>query len=368
MFNSPQMNELGKAAICCQRNNVATLQAIVPSLVSPNELVPQIKLNLLSRKNVPLLCVAAASGSLDCVVYLVKVGANINDSDSSGSTPVHWAAMWGHDKILRFLLENGAKISSHQFNPLLLAARNGRYECVSVLLDSGADINCVDQTGRTPLHLAAWFGHNEIAKLLLSKGASFEQIDNFGRAPLHLAAWFGNIMTLKTILEKSKTVINLQNKAGNTPLHLACLNNHKEVVSTLLNAGANSKIKNAIGQTALSIAEADDKPEIFEILQQKEGEDTKKGVLVDMTTIHEIKSINRTLDELINSQDKHAQDVRSLRENLDIQATMLQRINSKQNEMKKQVYEIKMISSEIAKKVEGLVPKKSRYVMSRIPK
>ena len=42
-----------------------------------------IKLNLYSRSNVPLLCIAAAYGSLDCVKYLVSMGANIDATDNS---------------------------------------------------------------------------------------------------------------------------------------------------------------------------------------------------------------------------------------------------------------------------------------------
>ena len=77
-----EMNEeLRKAALSCQRNQLATLQSLVPAHVNPNDLVPQIKLNLLSRQKVPLICIAAASGSLDCVKYLTKTGANLDAYD-----------------------------------------------------------------------------------------------------------------------------------------------------------------------------------------------------------------------------------------------------------------------------------------------
>ena len=78
-------DELREAALSCQKNNLATLQSLVPSRIKVNELVPQIKLNLLKveRKNVPLLCIAAASGSFDCVKYLVKSGANVDATDNT---------------------------------------------------------------------------------------------------------------------------------------------------------------------------------------------------------------------------------------------------------------------------------------------
>ena len=78
-------DELREAALSCQKNNLATLQTLVPSHIKATELVPQIKLNLLKveRKKVPLLCIAAATGSFDCVKYLFKAGADINAPDNT---------------------------------------------------------------------------------------------------------------------------------------------------------------------------------------------------------------------------------------------------------------------------------------------
>ena len=42
------------------------------------------KLSSHNRKNVPLICIAAAHGSLECIKYLVKNGANVNLKDGSG--------------------------------------------------------------------------------------------------------------------------------------------------------------------------------------------------------------------------------------------------------------------------------------------
>jgi len=40
------------------------------------------RIQMLSRRNIPLICIAAAYGSLDCVRILVKNGAQLGSTDS----------------------------------------------------------------------------------------------------------------------------------------------------------------------------------------------------------------------------------------------------------------------------------------------
>jgi hypothetical protein len=56
--------------------------------------------------------------------------------------------------------------------PLHSAARNGHIDCLSILIDSGFDVDFVTDQG-TPLHVAALFGKVAIVKLLLEKGSCF---------------------------------------------------------------------------------------------------------------------------------------------------------------------------------------------------
>ncbi len=61
-------------------------------------------------------------------------------------------------------------------------------ECIDLLLNSGADPNEKDDTGRTPLHYAARSGHcDTIIKLLLRKGANLDIKDKKGKTPIEFA-------------------------------------------------------------------------------------------------------------------------------------------------------------------------------------
>lgn len=74
-------NLVAQAALYCQKNNLAQLQALVPSQISVDSIVPSIKLTSTLRKNVPLLCIAVASNSVDVTHYLLKLGAKLDLAD-----------------------------------------------------------------------------------------------------------------------------------------------------------------------------------------------------------------------------------------------------------------------------------------------
>lgn len=89
-----------------------------------------------------------------------------------------------------------------------------------------------------------------------------------GRTALHNAAFWGHIDTIVFLLKECHVEVDSQDYACDTPLHDACKFGHLEVVKALLQFGARSTIVNSDGQTALEVAEAQDKTEIVALLQR----------------------------------------------------------------------------------------------------
>ena len=104
---------------------------------------------------------------------LLTAGANVNERDQEGRTPLSWAAEGGHQTMVKLLLETGkADVDSKDRNgrtPLSLAAEGGHEAVVKQLLQTGmADVGSEDYDDRTPLSFAEWRGHDAVVRLLIN--------------------------------------------------------------------------------------------------------------------------------------------------------------------------------------------------------
>ncbi|XP_070000625.1 transient receptor potential cation channel subfamily A member 1-like [Penaeus vannamei] len=169
-----------------------------------------------------------------------KLLSLLNERDSKGWTPLHYASKGGRLCSLYFLLSLGACVrvrDQQNENPLHFAAKLGRYNTVKKLLESEDGFFILNQwnsEGKTALHLASQAGHARVVQLLLSKGALLHR-DHQGRTPLHLAAEGGHTRAITAILAIHAHTLNQRDKDGNTALHLAVRANMPEVVTHLLN-------------------------------------------------------------------------------------------------------------------------------------
>lgn len=87
-------------------------------------------------------------------------------------------------------------------NLIALAVEADRVFILRQLIDAGADIDNVDYCGHTPVMIAATHDHVECAHLLALCGAPLDrQSRRDGRTALHLACRFGNARSLKVLLD-----------------------------------------------------------------------------------------------------------------------------------------------------------------------
>ena len=97
--------------------------------------------------------------------YLLSVGANVNQEDANGDTPLHLAAA-----------------------ACPVGRNSDMLDTVNFLLRKGAKIDATDERKRTALHQAVLVGWNaEVVMALLLAGADVSAKDVRGRTPLTLA-------------------------------------------------------------------------------------------------------------------------------------------------------------------------------------
>jgi ankyrin repeat protein len=99
---------------------------------------------------------------------------NCTDNDTDRNTLLIYAAMYGHVKVVRVLLEGGANVdraNDGRSTALHLGALYGHLDVCRLLLDWGAKVDHLDKRHYTPLHDAARGGHLSVVKLLVERGA-----------------------------------------------------------------------------------------------------------------------------------------------------------------------------------------------------
>ena len=216
------------------------------------------------------LMVASYFGHEIVVRLLLENGAGVDSKDSQDCrTPLSWAAGRGHKAV-----ENSADVDSKDSRdsrtPLSWAAENGHETVVKLLLEKAIDVDSKDSSGRTPLSYAAKDGHEAIVKLLLEKAVDVDSKDSeYGRTPLSWTAGNGHEAIVKLLLEKAVDV-DSKDSSGWTPLSWAARNGHEAVVKLLLEMGVDVDSRDSgYGRTPLSWAAENGHEAIVKLLLEK---------------------------------------------------------------------------------------------------
>jgi hypothetical protein len=115
------------------------------------------------------LWLAAKTGDSATVASMLQQGANINTVNESGATPLHAATAYGSLPLVMYLVK------------------------------SGADINATTHNGWTALHHAARFGKADIANYLRGQGLNPNQATSEGKTAVQMALDNGDLRTARIL-------------------------------------------------------------------------------------------------------------------------------------------------------------------------
>uniref|UniRef100_A0ABI7VQP3 SOCS box domain-containing protein n=1 Tax=Felis catus TaxID=9685 RepID=A0ABI7VQP3_FELCA len=204
---------------------------------------------------------AAREGNVKVLRKLLRKGRSVDVADNRGWMPIHEAAYHNSVECLRMLIhadssENYIKTKTFEgFCALHLAASQGHWKIVHILLEAGADpnattseettplflganVNCQALDEATPLFIAAQEGHTECVELLLSSGADPDLYCNEDdwQLPIHAAAQMGHTEILELLIPLTNRVCDTgPDKVS--PVYSAVFGGHEECLEMLLQHG-----------------------------------------------------------------------------------------------------------------------------------
>lgn len=208
---------------------------------------------------------AAWHGDVTCVELLLEAGADVADDEewadicenledggenadclsllrAAEAAPKHvlvQAAQRGDAEEVRRCLLSGADAFA-ACRALFPAAAGGHTECVTLLLEAGADVNVKSELCHTCLMLAAEGGHAECVHLLLDAGADVNAVAEDGMSSLLLASAAGHAECVKLLIEAGADV-HLEDYSGCSIVMRAAEKGHMECLKLLFAAGASTR-------------------------------------------------------------------------------------------------------------------------------
>ncbi|KAF5557325.1 CAMK kinase [Fusarium phyllophilum] len=236
--------------------------------VTPTNLIVHEALELATRKK-----------QIEEMKMLIDRGCDVEARNSSGETPLYWAARVGSEAAVRLLIENKASPEvggSSGATPLIAATRWRHFEVAKLLLEEGADVNASDDASWTPLMFSVYENSPSLTKLLITHGARLDTRNDEGLTALFLAAQRGRQDTLEILLEANSD-IEARDNTGATSLIAAVNGGHFKVVKALLEQSANVEAKDLRGETALVKAIDKGYATVVKVLLEKGAEIEAKG-------------------------------------------------------------------------------------------
>jgi ankyrin repeat protein len=138
--------------------------------------------------------------------------------------------------------------------PLILAARGGHIDLVQFLLDEGADVHAVNESGDTALISASESPSNTaVLKLLLERGAGIDCKNDLNRTALVEAASIGDLQNVTLLLQHNPD-LNVVTREEETALTFAVVYGHLDIMKALVDAGADVNWRDTKGWSPLTYA------------------------------------------------------------------------------------------------------------------
>ena len=308
--------------------------------------------NNTSKTGITPLHLAAEHGTKDILKLLLTSGANVDAKGQDDKTPLHTAAVRGHLKIIDHLLKSGASVNStctyasqEGYTALRLAIKHRHEKVVKLLLECGAKDAARDKDNKTILHFAVESGssiitehilkhcsdlnnesnssivnfavrtygedRSDIIKNLLEYGFTVDPEDANNREFLLSAVARGYSALVQELLKNGadvNTLYDSTSRDGCTLLHIASRSRQEEVAKLLISCGADVNAQDTTGKTPIFYVTENGDLKIAKLLLTNKANVKDRPELLNNAVRKKYREIIEVLLEHgadVNSRDKY---------------------------------------------------------------
>jgi len=208
-----------------------------------------------------LLHILARLGHVACIDLLInEFGVFVDQKNMEGKTALHEAAQYSQSVPLKRLITHGSEIDCLKradWSPLMLACTKiGNVDCVSALLEAGADVTLRNKDGWTAFHVCVRTGDMDMVTYILTKDEkAWDTSSNNKRTPLHTAALAGHCSLVSLLLSLGCSPA-LPDSCGVTPLMDSVRGDHTVLLERMLSVMDSSVqlSRDAMGRALVHVA------------------------------------------------------------------------------------------------------------------
>lgn len=211
-----------------------------------------------------LLHHAILCGNAGAVLVLLKCGAYVESPVKTTRNiefrPIHMAARHGFSSVLKCLIDFGCDLDARTDTgdtALMISARFKSEDCLKVLTRAGADFGLVNVAGESAISIAAsnrWKLSFQGAVLEVIQSGKVPKSSNTSVfSPLLFVAQSRDLLSLKALVGRGEIDLDSQDDQGFSAVMITAAEGHVEGFRLLVYAGANVKLQNKSGETAVTL-------------------------------------------------------------------------------------------------------------------
>ncbi|KAK6922384.1 Ankyrin repeat [Dillenia turbinata] len=231
------------------------------------------------------------------VDVLLKFGADvefpIQTVPRTNLRPIHLAARLGLAEVLRSLSNSGCNVNSQTESgetALMICARYKHEECLRVLALAGADFGILNSTHQSASSIAGstcWnLGFQQVLLDVIRAGELIKSSNPSVFSTVVFVTRSNEVGALKKLIDRSKCNLNEQDERGYTAVMVAAAGGHMEALQLLIHAGADVKLRNKNGKTAIALAEENHNSEKLQRVMLEYALKKEKGCSAGIDALH----------------------------------------------------------------------------------